>query len=124
MSKGLPTFYPPFPKPGDALGLVGLDEPTSEPKVDKSGRRQGPAPLPSAVDAASTSATVRSALVQLEHNEPKQDHVFGAIQPVFAVPAGRSQVGAATAPTIVPLGRASGNVVSRILEGSMEGGMP
>eukprot|EP00978_Attheya_sp_CCMP212_P041060 scaffold230780_cov50-Attheya_sp.AAC.2 len=64
--------------------------------------------------SSSATTTVRQSLVQLgdDHTVPMQP--WGAL----AVPVGRAA--ASSAPTIVPLARASGSRVAKILEGSMD----
>ncbi|GAX14742.1 hypothetical protein FisN_11Hh286 [Fistulifera solaris] len=94
----LPSYYPPLPRAAQPARTVVVEAPSA------------------ARDSSASSANVpsiRSSLVQLEDQE------WGSLQedgPTVTV--GFEDV--PVQPQIVPLGRASGSRVSRILEGSME----
>ena len=111
----LPPFYPPLPRTLDTHRRTVTDSET-KPAAEASEKSDY---RPGANDASSKS--VRSALVQLG-----QQHYWGSgwdddPEPALEVPPGGGTPGEVT-PQIVPLGRASGSRVSRILEGSMDPG--
>jgi hypothetical protein len=130
----VPSFYPSFPRPSDSLARTILD---AEGPSFVSAPQKPAASVPKAKAASSSQAgiavdptlKVRSALVQLgQHagstywgsgwNVPENEKRQAS---ELAVPIGRSSEAGGPAPQqIVPLGRASGHPVSRILEGSMD----
>jgi hypothetical protein len=135
----VPSFYPSFPQPSDSLARTILDAEitpfVSAPKppaaAAASATKAKAAPSSSqAGTATDPTLKVRSALVQLgQHagstywgsgwNVPASESKRQASE--LAVPVGRSAEAGGPAPQqIVPLGRASGHPVSRILEGSMD----
>lgn len=104
----VPSFLPPFPESGPGRAIVADD---TTPLV----------PLMPAATTSSTNDTlgVRSSLVKMEQ------HYWGsgwdAPAPSIKVPLGRTKTEGSTPPTVVvPLVRASGSRMSRILEGSMD----
>ena len=104
----VPSFLPPFPDCGPGRIIVADD---TTPLV----------PLMPASTASSTNDTlgVRSSLVKME-----QDYWgsgWDEREPSIKVPLGRTKTEGTTPPTVVvPLVRASGSRISRILEGSMD----
>ena len=105
----IPSFYPPTPSTqlSSKEGRVVIDS--------------KPPPLPiAATTSESTSQNgVRSSLVQLGQYWGSGWDTPSSSKAQLAVPVGRKD-GEAQNTTIVPLGRASGSRVSKILEGSMD----
>lgn len=101
----LPSYYPPMPRAETNYRTVVVDAKPIESNQ---------------VSAKLDPFLVRSSLVQLDQEQRPQ--YWGTIQSGPVVKAGwteKEQAGQVQ-PQIVPLGRASGSRVSRILEGSME----
>jgi hypothetical protein len=130
----VPSFYPSFPRPSDSLARTILD---AEGPSFVSAPQHPAASAPKAKAAPSSQGgtkvdptlKVRSALVQLGQHAGSTYWGSGWDVPAsekrqaseLAVPVGRSAEAGGPAPQqIVPLGRASGHPVSRILEGSMD----
>jgi hypothetical protein len=130
----VPSFYPSFPQPSDSLARTILDAEitpfVSAPKPPAaSAPKAKAAPSSQASTATDPTLKVRSALVQLGQHAGSTYWGSGWDVPAsekrqaseLAVPVGRSAEAGGPAPQqIVPLGRASGHPVSRILEGSMD----
>lgn len=127
----VPSFYPSFPRPSDSLARTILDA-EGPPLVSAPQKPAASAPKAKAAASSQTDPTlkVRSALVLLgQHaggtywgsgwNVPENEKRQAS---ELAVPVGRSEIqaGGPAPQQIVPLGRASGHPVSRILEGSMD----
>ena len=108
----LPDFYPPLPRAADAPRTL------RDSVVPPVAERAPPAVSSSRPSAAVASlASVRSALVANTYWGSYKDD-DGTAEPPVKVPAGPTE--ATVQSHIVPLGRASGSRVSRILEGSMD----
>jgi histone H3/H4 len=129
----VPSFYPPFPRSSDSLGRTVLDlngaSATSALSQSTQTASGGPSPRTGGtILAADPSLNVRSALVQLGEHRTGQYWGSGwdAVADTkktseFAVPSGRStEATDGVQRQIVPINRASGHPVSRILEGSMD----
>jgi hypothetical protein len=119
----LPSFFPAFPKVTGSIPRTVLEQ-VEELQARKVVPDASIIKKTRPVDAAATAdptLTVRSALVSLD----KHDYWGSSWQQQSSdledvvVPPGRSEMGAVQA-QVVPLGRASGSRVSRIIEGSME----
>jgi hypothetical protein len=136
----VPSFYPSFPRSSDSLARTILDA-EGPPFVSAPKTTAASAPKAKAASSSSSSSSpqagtatdptlkVRSALVQLGQQAGSTYWGSGWDVPAsekrqaseLAVPVGRSAEAVGPAPQqIVPLGRASGHPVSRILEGSMD----
>lgn len=119
----VPSFFPPFPRPSDTLARTVLDLKDPSAALRSNADLSNATAPPSQADTAS-DPNVRSALVQL--GEQQAGSYWGSgweapAPPELAVPTGRSSEAGGPAPRqIVPLNRASGHPVSRILEGSMD----
>jgi hypothetical protein len=115
----IPSFFPPFPQSASGASRIVVDTEAAPHQ-----------PLP-AIEAASPPAptepltNVRSALIQLGRHQYWGSGWDETLRNVgdLAVPSGPAEAGTASQP-IVPLGRASGSRVARILEGSMEPMVP
>ena len=145
--RGLPGFFPLFPlSAGDTRTVVALNDPaattiTQDSNSDVPAKRASDQ-KDSATSTAGSHLQVRSALVSLGGASSAswrddKEYTWGAMKDL-RVPSGRAQDAVASAAAtvsdtnatnnpaaaasqiIVPLGRASGSRVSRILEGSME----
>lgn len=108
----LPAFYPPFPRQTSQAAKLILDDTNMT--------------VESAVEGGTTTAEVRSALLQLDDQVDEVAATrtlggghWGTTMKALKVPPG-APADAASTPAIVPLGRASVSRVSRILEGSMD----
>jgi hypothetical protein len=112
----LPTFYPPLPNVSKSRAVLDISSArgTNGPH-DSSIFAKGP---DSSIQASSPS--IRSTLVGLGEYWGSRSEDDASLQQVRVLP-GRSTVPVTVgAPSIVPLGRASGSRVSRILEGSAD----
>jgi Bromodomain associated len=136
-AEALPTFYPPFPSKHMDDQRVVFAEGTAAAKMDAT-----TTPLHSWTAKATETAAereahpptrlrVRTALLGSRTgvhrgggdgpaDSTRAPSYWGAVSADRVVPAGRPAMDASAAPSIVPIGRASGSRVSRILEGSME----
>jgi len=135
----VPTFYPPIPNMSSRhdrthlrkVTVVELKDSTTSSNT-ANGAADGPSHLTSKNATTATARTstanavqLRSALVQLGTSYWGSSADASA-EPASNVPAGRGSAESAVATPasvqlpIVPLGRASGSRVSRILEGSMD----
>lgn len=128
----VPSFYPSFPKPSDSMGRTIVDleeEEESEDAILAKSKAAKEAAKEKELERelrSDPALKVRSALVHLG----QQDSYWGSgweaepgpKQPKkkLAVPQGRVSGDDGAQPPIMPLGRASGSRVSRILEGSMD----
>ena len=117
----LPPFYPPLPSTLDSHRRTITDAESTKPDEPAAESSEVSASDHRPVAHDTSSKSVRSALVQLG-----QQHYWGSgwdddHEAALEVPAGGGTPGKVT-PQIVPLGRASGSRVSRILEGSMDPG--
>lgn len=103
----LPSYYPPMPRAETNYRTVVVD---SQPVQSRE------------ISLKSDPLLVRSSLVQLDKHE--RTEYWGAIQsgPVVAAGMVEKDEVEQVQPQIIPLGRASGSRVSRILEGSMDTG--
>lgn len=101
----LPSYYPPMPRAETNYRTIVVDSPPVESR---------------GVHFKADPLLVRSSLVQLDKHE--RPEYWGAIQtgPIVEPGMSEKEEGGQVQPQIVPLGRASGSRVSRILEGSME----
>lgn len=106
----IPPFYPPQP-----VTTVATDDSKKVVDVTQAPRIQA---------EGQNSQTVRSSLVQLGNywGSSWESNAKSKTAKNIAVPLGRSEAREQQAPStlVVPLGRASGSRVSRILEGSMD----
>jgi hypothetical protein len=130
----VPSFYPAFPRPSDSLARTVLD--AEAPPLVSASKATAASAAPktkaassSQTDSEDPSLKVRSALVQLGQHTGSTYWGSGWDAPAnekkraseLAVPVGRNAEAGGPAPQhIVPLVRASGHPVSRILEGSMD----
>jgi hypothetical protein len=97
----VPIFCPDFPQMSASKAIVEI---------------------PSSSGPEDGTVGVRSALIRLDKD---QETYWGALppskpEPVLAVPSGRGEVEEMAQAAIVPIGRASGSRVARVLEGSLE----
>ncbi|CAB9497724.1 expressed unknown protein [Seminavis robusta] len=127
----VPTFYPSIPNMAVGADAAGLRQTTVIDILEAQSSEAAASGNAASATDPNTAATfgLRSALVELgtsywgSHADDDTSTMNTAVEGVDAskVPAGRGT--AAAAPSqgpIVPLGRASGSRVSRILEGSMD----
>lgn len=110
----LPSYYPPMPRAqarGRTVVVDSQQQQQQQQQTDVTASGIRPDPL-----------LVRSSLVHLDHQD-RSEQYWGTIVPNSGpvVMAGMTEK-EAVQPQIIPLGRASGSRVSRILEGSMETG--
>jgi len=123
----IPSFYPPFPSHLEARTVVDTTTTdgtlvTTKPKKAKvaNTKAAGTASNDSATQQQHPTLSIRSALVQLGPYWGSLSNSTSSDDDAV-VPAGRPPAAApAVASSIVPLARASGSLVSRILEGSMD----
>jgi Bromodomain associated len=126
-AEALPTFYPPFPThhPDDTRVLLTEAAAHIVASPRHTWNAQPAATDPAADARPPTRLQVRSALLGRRTDGGDATNAppsfWGDLSSSDrVVPVGRPAVDATTAPSIVPIGRASGSRVSRILEGSME----
>ena len=146
----LPIFFPRYPKASDSMGRTVMDadwvnnketrtfgtKRDKEDKDDDTSKKKNQSKSVSTDIALPANLTdpalqVRSALVSLgqhywgsgwdEHSSNEEaSEAASANLTNLVVPQGRTGTDTSIQPQIVPLGRASGSRVSRILEGSMD----
>jgi histone H3/H4 len=122
----VPIFFPPFPEPHNGLAsrmVVDVEAPVAAESLEE--------PTNDKTSSATLAVTnVRSSLVHMGmQQQPLQlqgywgsYHTDDAVLATLRVPQGRVPQDSQgnTSAVVVPLGRASGSRVSRILEGSMD----
>lgn len=121
----VPTFYPPFPVHQD--GRVAVVEENSVPSsLSESMIPSSSLQSAGTEDTVDLSRSVRSALVSTFKNTNASSYWGSSWATTktkgesIHVPAGRPSAMEAASASIVPITRASGSRVSRILEGSMD----
>jgi hypothetical protein len=110
-----PTFYPPLPNLSKARAVQDFSS-------FRASKRPQESSIVSADSSSSqvSSTSLRSTLVGLGEYWGSRAEEDAPLQQVRVLPGRTAVPSTAGAPSIVPLGRASGSRVSRILEGSMD----